>query len=211
MVRAIGPRTDLRCPVRGKLVALRRAAGKPCEMSDEALLAACAVGDAPALGALFDRHRAAVHRYISRLAGTGARDIDDLVQQTFVAVPRTAPKFGGRSSVRTWIFGIASNVVRHHVRAEIRRRAATTRYADQPSVVPSGPHEVARRRQLFASLERALVELPLPQREAFVLCDLEEVPGADAARTLGIREGTLWWRLAEARKALRRALEGMEP
>lgn len=180
-------------------------------MSDEALLAACAVGDAPSLGALFDRHRAAVHRYVSRLTGTDARDLDDLVQQTFVEVPRSAPRYSGRATVRTWILGIASNVVRHHVRAEARRRAATTRYADQPHAVPSGPHDLARRQQLLAKLEDALMDLPLTQREVFVLCDLEGVPGAEAARALEIREGTLWWRLAEARKALRRALEGMAP
>ena len=48
-------------------------------------------------------------------------------------------------------------------------------------------------------------------REVFVMCDLEEVPGAEAATALGLREGTLWWRLSEARKALRKALEGMTP
>ena len=53
-----------------KLVPLRRVAGDIVEMSDEALLAACATGDAPALGALFDRFHLAVYRFAGRLPMT---------------------------------------------------------------------------------------------------------------------------------------------
>ena len=53
-----------------KLVPLRRISGDITEMSDEALLAACGTGDAPALGALFDRFHQAVYRFASRLAMT---------------------------------------------------------------------------------------------------------------------------------------------
>ena len=91
--------------MKGKLLALRRVAGDPAEMSDVALLAACAVGDSAALGALFDRHRSAVQRFLARLADQ--RDTDDLVQETFLQVNRSADRFRGRSSVKTWILGIA--------------------------------------------------------------------------------------------------------
>ena len=54
----------------------------------------------------------------------------------------------------------------------------------------------------------ALSALPPILRETFVLCELEDVPGPEAARALGVREGTLWWRLHEARRRLRAAVDG---
>ncbi len=195
--------------MKGKLLALRRVAGDPVEMSDVALLAACAVGDSAALGALFDRHRTAVQRFLARLADQ--RDTDDLVQETFLQVNRSADRFRGRSSVKTWILGIAVNVSRRHRRTEARRHSATTSFVGQPQPSPMTPDEATRKRQFAVHLQRALAELPCDLREAFVMCDLEGVPGAEAAAVLGVREGTLWWRLSEARKTLRAALEGMSP
>jgi RNA polymerase sigma-70 factor (ECF subfamily) len=197
--------------MKGKLIALRRVTGEPSEMSDVALLAACAVGETAALGALFDRHRTMVHRFLARLAGADQRNTDDLVQETFLQVNRSAARFRGRSAVRTWMLGIAVNVSRRHGRSEARRRAATTDFIGQPQRSPMTPDETARKRQFAQHLQRALAGLPQDLREAFVMCDLEEIAGAEAATALGIRQGTLWWRLSEARKALRTALEGMTP
>lgn len=196
--------------MKGKLLALHRVRGEPAEMSDAALVAACAAGDTAALGALFDRHRAMVHRFLTRLAGAD-RDTDDLVQETFLQVHRSAARFGGRASVKTWLLGIAVNVSRRHRRTEGRRRTATSDLGRQPQRPSSAPDEATHNRQLVAHLLGALAALPPELREAFVMCDLEEVPGAEAAAVLGIRPGTLWWRLSEARRALREALDGMAP
>jgi len=106
-----------------KLVPLRRISGDIAEMSDEALVAACGTGDAPALGALFDRFHTAVYRFAARLAMTDDLARDDLVQATFLEVRRAAPAFRGTSSVKTWILGISANIARHTLRAERRRRA----------------------------------------------------------------------------------------
>lgn len=197
--------------MKGKVLALRRITGSPSEMSDVALIAACAVGDTAALGALFDRHRAVVHRFLARLAGADQRHTDDLVQETFLQVHRSAARYRGRAAVRTWMLGIAVNVARRHGRTEARRRTATTSFSDQPRHAAPTPDEAARTREFVQHLERALAALPRELREAFVICDLEQIAGAEAASALGIREGTLWWRLSEARKALRGALEGMAP
>ena len=64
-----------------------------------------------------------------------------------------------------------------------------------------------RRANLIARLEDQLGRLPEDLRVAFVMCDVEGVAGVEAARVLGLREGTLWRRLHFARKALRAALE----
>ena len=192
----------------GQIVPLRRIDERLAglaEISDEALLAACGVGDSAALGALFDRYHDAVYRLVSRLIRSEPHEIDDLVQTTFLEAWRSAKKFAGRGSVKSFLFGIAANTVRHYVRAAKRRRDA---YVEWPTPLPSGaPDEAAQRAQDLARLAAALEELPHDLRAVYVLCDLEELPGVEAARVLGLRAGTLWRRLHDARRALRDAID----
>jgi RNA polymerase sigma-70 factor (ECF subfamily) len=190
-----------------KLVPLRRISGDITEMSDEALLAACGTGDAPALGALFDRFHAAVYRFAGRLPMTDDLARDDLVQATFLEVRRAAPAFRGTSSVKTWILGIAANVARHTLRAERRRRAHQARYLEGMTATPELADAQVDRRKLLARVAGALAALPRDQQVAFILCDLEQLPGVEVARVLEVPEGTLWRRLHTARKAMRAAIE----
>jgi RNA polymerase sigma factor (sigma-70 family) len=192
---------------RGRVFPLRRLSGAVTEMTDGALVAACAVGDGAALGALFDRHSRAVYRFASRLSGVAAVDLDDLVSATFLEACRSARAFRGGSSARTWLFGIAVNVVRHHVRADVRRRDFLRDYRRLPLAEPGDrPDDAAERHQLLARLEAGLRGLPEDLQVAFVMCDVEEVSCAEAARALGWREGTVWKRLHRARKLLGSAL-----
>lgn len=193
--------------MRGKLLAFRRSEGSVTDLSDEALLAACVVGESVALGALFDRYHADVHRFLGRMSGTDERDLDDLVQTTFLQLQRSAAAFAGRSTVRSWILGVAANVVRRHVRAEVRRRTLAAGLQLEPAASSAPPDDAIQARQLLALISEAQRQLPHDLRVVFVMCDLEDVPGAEAARILGLREGTLWRRLHEARKALRAGLE----
>jgi RNA polymerase sigma-70 factor (ECF subfamily) len=193
--------------MRGKIAYLHRVQGRPDELSDEALIAACGQGDRAALGALFDRHHRAVYRFLARLSGTDERDLDDLVQATFVEVLRSAGRFKGRSAGRTWVLGVAHNVVRHHVRSEVRRKRMVAAAGELPTPDGGNPDEEVGRREQLALLGGALAELPAGLRVVFVMCDLEQVPGVEAARVLGLRPGTVWRRLHEARKALAQAIE----
>ena len=190
-----------------KLVPLRRISGDITEMSDEALLAACGTGDAPALGALFDRFHQAVYRFASRLPMTDELARDDLVQATFLEVQRAAPSFRGTSSVKTWILGIAANIARHTLRAERRRRVHQARFLERVDAASEPLDTQLERRKLLARIAEALARLPRDQQIAFILCDLEQLPGVEVARVLDIPEGTLWRRLHTARKAMRQAIE----
>jgi RNA polymerase sigma-70 factor (ECF subfamily) len=193
----------------GQVVPLRRLEERRAalsEISDEALLAACGVGDSAALGALFDRHHVAVYRLISRLLRAEPAETDDLVQTTFLEAWKCARKYSGVGSVKSYLFGIAANTVRRHVRSTRRRLDA---YADLPAPLPGGlPDDAAVRSQQVELLAIALERLPLDLRAAYVLCDLEDLPGVEAARALNVRAGTLWRRLHEARHALREAIDG---
>lgn len=176
-------------------------------MSDEALVAACAVGDMAALGSLFDRYHGAVLSFLDGLMGSYRRDLEDVVQATFLEVFRSSARFHRRSQVKTWIFGIAVNVARHHTRHETRRSNWTAAFAAQPEESPERPDEAAERRDNLRQLQAALAKLSHEQRVVIVMCDIEGLKGAEVAQALEIPEGTVWRRLHEGRKALRAAFQ----
>ncbi len=192
-----------------KLLPFRRLEGSTEEMSDEALVAACALGESAALGALFDRHHRAVSLFIARMLGGSVVDADDLLQATFELLPAIAARFRAGSQVRTWILGVARNVVRRHLRVLARQRKIAVALLAQPS--PSAPvldEEVARRERR-EKIDAEIGRLPPKLREVFVLVYLLDMSGPEAAQALGVREGTIWKRLHIARKRLRPLLEGL--
>lgn len=193
----------------GKVIPLRRPEGRQTgitDISDEALLAACGVGDSAALGALYDRHHEAMYRLISRMLRSERTEIDDLVQTTFLEAWKSAKRYSGKGTVKSFLYGIAANTVRHHIRSTRRRRDALAEYPEP--LAGATPDVAASRQQQVARLAAAVERLPHDLREAYVMCDLEDVPGVEAARILDVRPGTLWRRLHDARKLLREAIGG---
>lgn len=180
---------------------IRRIAGATDELSDEALLAACALTEPAALGALFDRHHRRVRSFLSHLAG---READDLLQLTFETVQRQAHRFQGRSSVLTWILGIAKNIARRQHRTRVRHPAVAleVELVDPATPVDERLEEERQRRRLLAAVEVLSPKL----KEVFVLVYLEGLSGPDAAKVLEIKEGALWKRLHEARLKVKAAM-----
>jgi RNA polymerase sigma-70 factor (ECF subfamily) len=179
------------------------------ELTDEALVAACGVGDRAALGALFDRHHEAVLRFVTRLTNANEDDVDDIVQDTFLVACSASARFRGGSSVRTWLLGIASNVVRHATRSRGRRRALVDAVGRVEPEGVRGPDALVHSIELRAAVAKAIDELSHDLRTVFVLCDLEELPGAEVASALGIPGGTVYRRRHDARRALRESLRGL--
>ncbi len=194
-----------------KIIPLRPSAASPVELSDEALVAACSTGDSAALGALFDRFHTAVYRVAGRFPLTDELARDDLVQATFLEVARVASSFRGASSVRTWILGIAANLARRMYRGEQRRRARQGSYVAQPVAPPVSVDALVDRRALLAQIQAAVGALSEAHQVAFVLCDLEQLPHAEVAQSLGIPAGTLARRLHDARAAMRAAVQKGRP
>ena len=192
----------------GKLLPFRRVRGTVDELSDRALVSAVAEGDQAALGALYDRFQRDVYRFAAHLS-RGDAQIDDVVQNTFIEAYRSARRFRGDAAVKTWLFGIAANLVRAQRRSEHRRASATTALASVPTRAPS-VNEMITIEQQRRWLAAAIDSLTPALREVYVLCVTEELPGREAAAALGIREASLWRRLSDARAALRAAIEEMQ-
>jgi RNA polymerase sigma-70 factor (ECF subfamily) len=175
---------------------------------EAALLERLRDGEPAAVAEVYDRHQATVHAFARRLVGDAAA-AQDLVHETFVSLPGAIRRFEGGSSLRTFLLSIAVNHARHHLRAASRRRQAMERFSHESLDTPpaSGPEQHALRVDLARELSRALDLLPLDQRVAFVLCEVEERTSKEAAQIVGAPEATVRTRLFHAKKKLRDELE----
>ena len=162
-------------------------------------------GDVSALGSLYDEHHAAVHKFACRMLGE--QSAWDVVQETFLTLPKALKRWNGQGALRTFIIGIAVNHARHHVRASARRRRALDRLSLEPEGGSESPERSAEQQRLSALLLRALDELSYEQRSVFVLCEVEERTSREVADILAVPEGTVRTRLFHARAKLRAALE----
>jgi len=173
---------------------------------EETLLSRLRAGDTHALGEVYDQHHEAVRAFASRLTGDDAI-AEDLVHEVFVALPRVIKRFQGESTLRSFLTGVVINHARHHVRSAGRRRAMLAKVGREPSPDSPSPESSASGQAFLEVLNRALDGLPLDQRVAFVLCDVEERTAGEAADIAGAPEATMRTRLFHARKKLRAALE----
>lgn len=192
-----------------RVLVMTPAATPVAALSDEALVAACGAGDEAALAMLFDRHSAAIYRYLSRMLGADGGDVDDLAQAVFIEIWRVAARYQQRSRAQVWMFGIAHNVARGALRSRRRRSAAIERLAAVPVDEPRGPEEALGDRRFRGRLAAALDALSEGQRGAFVLCELEGLTGVEAAKVLDARPGTVGRWVHEARALLRAELEDL--
>jgi RNA polymerase sigma-70 factor (ECF subfamily) len=178
----------------------------PRDQAEGAFLSRLGRGDALAVGELYDQNHSAVRAFCRRLVGENAA-AEDLVHEVFVSLPRAMHGFRGQSSLRTFLISIAVNHARHHVRAAARRRNAMARLGAEPNGRVVDPEQVAERQQLAHALAEALDALPLDQRVAFVLCEIEEHSSRVAAEIVGAPEGTVRTRVFHAKRKLREELE----
>lgn len=192
--------------VTARVLPMRRRGEPLPEWTDEALAAACATGDPRAVAELYERFRRPVYGFVRRAVRTDA-EAEDMLQETFTQVARGLARYEGRSAVRTWIFGIAANVIRHHRRSFARRRrlADALRLVERPR--PIGPGELTESRRSLARAKAALEALPVEQRLAFIMCEIEGLSASEAGRALGVGEAAVWKRVSRARARIRRSVE----
>ena len=163
-------------------------------------------GESAALGEIYDLHHGDLRRFAVRLLGDGVA-AEDLVHDVFLALPRALRGFRGDCTLRTFLMSVAVNHARKYVRAAGRRRNALARYAELPTARPLTADVDAERRQAVETLRTGLERLPLQQRIAFVLCEVEQHSAAEAARIMDVPEATARTRAFHARRKLRQWLE----
>jgi len=145
-----------------------------------------------------------VWRSLLRL-GVSQSAIDDAVQDVFIVALRRASDYSGRSSYRTWLFGIAANIARDY-RRKWQRAAQHQVLDEQLPALEANPHERLDQRRALRLVESFLDTLDADRREVFVLIELEQLPAPEASSVLAVKLNTVYSRLRSAREAFARFL-----
>jgi RNA polymerase sigma-70 factor (ECF subfamily) len=166
---------------------------------------AASVGDPSRFGRVFDRHVDAIYGYLCRRVGRTAAE--ELTSETFVRAFDGRERFFGEDAL-PWLYGIASNLIRHHARAERRQLAAYARLAswgtrDRLDVDVDGRLDAAA---LIPALAEALTRLRPDERDVLLMHTWQELSYRDIADALGVAVGTVGSRLTRARATVREVL-----
>ncbi len=147
---------------------------------------------------IFREYAPFVWRTLRRL-GVPECDVEDVCQEVFVVVHRKLDDFEGRSSVRTWIYGICARTASDYRRSgRVRREIITD--VTPPGTDEGRQDEAVAFRQARAALDRILDTLDGDKRAVFVLYEIEELTMAEVAEALGCPIQTAYSRLHSARK-----------
>lgn len=174
--------------------------------SDIDVLRKAAAGDESAVRGLYRAHVEKVHRCVARILGPQDGDVEDVVQQVFLAGLSGASSFDGRSKVSTWLVGIATRKALDSVRARSRRgrwgKLTELVGIGRPAARPDVRHES------LTQAEAALAELNPDQRTVFVLHQVEGYTFKEISEMTDTGISTLHARLKAARTRIDALLQG---
>jgi RNA polymerase sigma-70 factor, ECF subfamily len=169
---------------------------------------------------LFERHHSMVFRLLYRILGDREEALD-VSQEVFLNIYQKMGAFKGDSSLRTWIYRIAINRAYNRCRwwNHLRRRQtisleehlnAESRFSLLNTIKTTGqsPEEVLLLREERENLENALKKLPMKQRVALIMRDIEGLTYEEIAENLQVSLGTVKSRIARGREELKRQCGG---
>jgi RNA polymerase sigma factor (sigma-70 family) len=158
--------------------------------------------DETAFEALLRRHGPMVLGVCRRVL-RNAHDAEDAFQATFLVLARNAGSIRSKQVVASWLYGVAYRTAMKARAMNAKRRAKERKAGAMPR---SEPSDDGAEEELLARLDYEISRLPEKYRVPVVLCELEGRSRKEVARLLGVPEGTLSWRLAQAKKLLGRRL-----
>ena len=184
--------------------------------ADEVLLQAYRAGDMRAFERLVARHEKPVWNFIRRFV-RDATTAEDLLQEVFLRVVKSADEWRGAAKFSTWLYTIARNLTVDHARRAVHRNAAsldaerdvgesTTTLHDRIASTDRRADEVAADRETKRRIDEAVAALPAEQREVFLMREVMEMPFAEIAAAVGASEPTVKSRMRYALEKLRAAL-----
>ncbi|MDR2984458.1 MAG: RNA polymerase sigma factor [Nocardiopsaceae bacterium] len=174
---------------------------------NDGLVIARSLHDPEQFAVVFRRHAQQLQRYVVRRIGADAAD--DVVAETFLLAFKQRSVYRlDLPDARPWLYGIATNLIGRHRRAEIRQYRALARTGIDPVTEPF-TDEVDARVSASSSVRRlaaALMKLPAPHRDVLLLMAWGDLSYEQAAAALGVPVGTVRSRLSRARTKVREAL-----
>lgn len=175
---------------------------------DRDLLTAWQAGEQAAGEELFRRHYRSIERFFNNTVAAG--DVDDLVQNTFIACAEARERFEGRSSFRTYLFAIAHNVLRSYYGSRTPRGRELDFQLTSVAELGLGQSTMLEHKRERRVLLEALRSIPLESQLLLQLRYWEELRTAELAQVLGVPRGTAVDRLRRAQAQLRQALERID-
>lgn len=166
--------------------------------SDETLAAAAADGDGQAFASLLERHYDRLFAFCFRLTGARA-EAEDLCQDICAALPAKLSSYQKRAKVTTWLYRVAVNAAHDRRRKRATYAKAASGWGDWEVNRVAANNETAAQTDW---LTQAMNQLTDDLRDTLALV-LDDMTHAEAAEILGVSEGTISWRVSEAKKALR--------
>jgi RNA polymerase sigma-70 factor (ECF subfamily) len=172
----------------------------------------CAKGDQGAFDALFERYRDPICDYLACCTGDAAL-AEDLCQETFVRMYLNKHRYRAGAPFKPWLFAIATNVGRDEKRRQrARSEAALPRDGTGPAEAyradASSPRNAELERvEVKEAVQSALLALPMPLRQAFLLSHREGMSTREVARAVGCSEACARQRISRALRQLRQVLK----
>jgi len=167
-----------------------------------------AARDDAAFVALIEQYKSQVFRWALALCGDDD-EAEDITQEVFVRVHEKASTFAGSGSFDGWLYRITRRVFLRSRRTAVRR--AQLAPAHTAEVYLTDPGARVDRQRAVELIRSVAEQLPLRQREVFVLCDLDGRTSAEAATMLGIKDVTARASLFKARANIRRSILASHP
>jgi RNA polymerase sigma-70 factor (ECF subfamily) len=153
----------------------------------------------PSFAEVYDEYFDFIYRSVRRL-GIREAAVDDAVQDVFVVVHRRLEEFEGRSSLKTWLFGIALRVVKDHRRRARRKDQPTEPLRESLVDAHEGcPHRAAQKAEAVRLLHEILDTMDDDKRAIFVMAELEQMSAPEIAEALDVKLNTVYSRLRAAR------------
>ena len=179
------------------------------ETDDRQLLEAWRGGDRKAGGQLIDRHFDGLYRFFANKVGR-AEEAEDLVQRTFIAATEGLERFRGASSVRTWLFAIARNILKQWIDKQVRKRG---REGDLGSVSVAdlgfGASTIVAKKREQRLLLEALRRLPVESQVVLELAYWEKFTAKQIAEVIAATESNARNKLRKAKQELRANLDAL--
>ncbi len=182
-------------------------------LTDRELVDQARSGNSQAFGTLVRRHQRRIFRLAFHLMRGGA-EAEDVTQETFVRAYQALSRFDGRSEPFTWLYRIAVNLSLNAIRASKNTKDSTP--SDDPRIESllletrpsqgSDPVTASQQRQLAAALCDGIDSLSETLRSTLILVAIDGLGHDEASKILGCPEGTVAWRVHEARRKLREYL-----
>jgi RNA polymerase sigma-70 factor (ECF subfamily) len=177
------------------------------DLDDDALVAAVLGGDRRSYAVLLRRYNQRIYRTI-RAVLRDEDEVEDAVQQAYVAAFQALDTFRGGARFGTWLTRIALNEAFGRTRKARRFREVRSVLAEEPVSrrSPADPEQTVHRREMAELLERAIDALPETYRVVLVMRDVEELDTKETADVLELSEENVRVRLHRARALVREAL-----